>query len=404
MKPLGVVSMLGKARLSGQKGRAFSVLVVTVGMMIGSFAAPLMTPASAAISKLQTDVNALQAAGNTGVLAEIRDHGTVTDARAGVAERGTTQPVPFDAHFRTGSITKTFVSAVVLQLVAEGRLSLDDTVEHLLPNVIKGNGNDGTTMTLRQLMNHTSGLFDYANDSAFFATLSTPSAFLANRDKHYSPQQLIDIALSHAPNFAAGTSYSYSSTNYIVIGEIIQNVTGLSWDTQVTNRIIIPLGLTGTTAPGDVITMPAPYAHGYHIYTSTPASRVYTDTTDDNMTWGGSAGALITTTRDENIFYSALLAGQVLAPAQLAQMKTLVSTGAGSGYGLGIAWSALSCSAAGFWYHTGGTVGYTTVAAVLPNGTRSVVLSLSTTTFTETTYNNNSNAGTNTLIQHVFCG
>ena len=95
-----------------------------------------------------------------------------------VAQRGTTQAVPFDAHFRTGSVTKTFVSAVVLQLVAEGWLSLDDTVEQLLPNVIQGNGNDGTTMTLRQLMNHTSGLFNYFNDSAFFATIGTKAGFL----------------------------------------------------------------------------------------------------------------------------------------------------------------------------------------------------------------------------------
>ena len=123
-----------------------------------------------------------------------------------------------------------------------------------------------------------------------------------------------------------------------------------------------------------------------------------------NMTWGGSAGSLITTTTDLNIFLSALLAGQVLAAPELAEMKTLVSTGPRSGYGLGILWVQLSCSAAGLWYHTGGTVGYSTVAGVTPDGTRSVVLSLSTNTFSEATYSNNTVAAINTLLQHVFCG
>ena len=134
---------------------------------------------------------------------------------------------------------------------------------------------------------------------------------------------MIAIALSHPPNFAPGTNLSYSNTNYIVIGEIIKEVTGLTWDTQVTDRIITPLGLTGTTPPGDIVTIPAPYARAYHIYTSNPASRVYTDTTDMNMTPGGSAGSLITTTTDLNVFLSALLAGQVLAAPELAEMKTL---------------------------------------------------------------------------------
>jgi D-alanyl-D-alanine carboxypeptidase len=395
--------MPGK-RLRGQSGRALSVLVVAVGLVGGSCAAPFAASASASVTQLQADVNALKTAGNVGVLAEVRDHGVVTAARAGVAQRNTTQPVPFDAHFRAGSLTKTFVAAVALQLVAEGSLSLDDTVEHLLPGVIQGNGNDGTKMTLRQLMNHTSGLFNYTNDSAFFSTLSTPSAFAANRNRHYTPQQLIDIAMSHPPMFAPGTSWAYSNTDYIVVGEIILRLTGLTWDTQVMNRIVTPLGLTGTSAPGDVVTMPAPFAYGYHIFTSSPLSRVYTDTTSDNMTWGGAAGAMITTTRDENIFYSALLAGQVLAPPELAQMKTLVSTGPGSGYGLGIAWSQLSCSLAGIWDHTGGVVGYTTVVATTPDGTRSLVLSLSTTTFTDATYNNSTSVAYNNLIQHVFCG
>lgn len=377
-------------------------------LFIFLFAAVLLfasnRPVYADAGTLQQDVNALNNGGVVGVLARVTDHGEVTTATSGVAQLNTSQPVPQNARFRMGSVTKTFVSTVVLQMVGEGKLSLDDTVEHWLPGVITGNGNDGAHITVRQLLNNTSGLFDYVNDDSFFSTLDTPSAFYANRYHHYSPQDLIAIAVAHPPYFAPGTSWAYSNTNFVVAGEIIKAVGGNTWETEVTNRIIIPLGLTGTTAPGDDPTIQGNHAQGYHIFTQNPSDRTYSDTTDHNMTWAGAGGALITTPSDTNMFFTALLSGQLLEPQELAELKTVVPIASGVGYGLGIVRQELSCSATPIWWHNGGTVGYATWVGTTDDGSRSLTLSLSTTTFSDDPYTSLTNNHTDTLIRHVFCG
>ncbi|MGH7203337.1 MAG: serine hydrolase domain-containing protein [Candidatus Levyibacteriota bacterium] len=361
-----------------------------------------ITPVSAATSVLQSDVNNIQAAGPSSVVAQINQNGSVQNAVAGTAQLGTNNPVSTNTHYRTGSVTKTFVSTVILQLVGEGKLSLDDTVDHWLPGVITGNGNDGKQITVRQILNHTAGLYDYIEDPGFLATISTPDEFYANNMHRYTPQDLLNIALSHKPNFAPGTSWSYSNTDYIVAGQIIKAVTGNTWDVEVANRIVKPLGLKDTTIPGNVATLPSPFAHAYNIYNGNP--RTYTDTTVDNMSWADAAGAIITTTTDENKFFSALLSGKVLAPAQLAQMETTVPISSKTGYGLGIAHSTL-CNT-DIWWHNGGTIGYSTMVASTPNGSTTVAYDLSTTDLlgADTAFDNNIKGPTNSLMRHAFCG
>src|SRR5882762_4319933 len=133
--------------------KLFTAIITIFTLSLG------IPPAFADNSFLQPDVNGLRDAGNVGVLAEIVDHGDSTKARAGVAKLGEDNPVPFDGHFRTGSDTKTMVSAVVLLLVGEGKLSLDDSVEKWLPGVIQGNGYNGNNITVRELLQHTSGIY-----------------------------------------------------------------------------------------------------------------------------------------------------------------------------------------------------------------------------------------------------
>jgi D-alanyl-D-alanine carboxypeptidase len=130
-------------------------------------------------------------------------------------------------------------------------------------------------------------------------------------------------------------------------------------------------------------------------------SRVYRDTTDDNMTWAGAAGALTTTTTDENIFYSALFSGQVLAPAQLAEMEK-ASPNAPPSVGLGVGHQTLDCGTE-MWGHTGEVMGYTTYVFSTGDGTRSVVLSMATTTFSDVQFSNDKNAKAFDVIEHVFC-
>ena len=127
---------------------------------------------------------------------------------------------------------------MVLQLAAEHRLSLDDTVRRWLPGVVHGNGNDASKITVRELLQHTSGLHNYTDDLQ--AQITSPEAYRQLEFRQFSRQDLLDIALAHRPDFAPGTGWNYSNTNYILLGMIIEKVTRDSWENQVTRRIIAP--------------------------------------------------------------------------------------------------------------------------------------------------------------------
>lgn len=381
-----------------------------LGVALGAALSLVLVPGASAggdSSKLQHDVNVLHAAGPSSVVAQSVVRGVVTNAVAGTTELGTTTAVSADTHFRAGSVTKTFVAATLLQLVGEGKLSLDDTVDRWLPGVVSGNGNDGTQITVRHLLQNTSGLFDYVLDDRFFPTLATAEGFYARQYDQYTPQDLVDLAVSNPPLFAPGTSWSYSNTNYVLAGQVIQAVTGNPWYVEVDNRIIKPLKLQDTSYPGATSTLPEPFAHAYNIWSSSPSNRIYSDTTEHNMTWAGAAGGLITTTTDENKFFSALLSGKILAPAQLAQMKTTVEIDSNTSYGLGIVYSKMNCSGIdGLWWHNGQTFGSNTWVGTTADGSVSLAYGYSTTSITgsDTAFLSKTEGAQNSLVRHVFCG
>lgn len=270
--------------------------------------------------------------------------------------------------------TKTFTATVVLQLAGEGRLSLDDTVAHWLPAVVAGNGNDGSRITIRELLQHASGIYDYTKD---LPALASAAGFQANRFRTYTPQQLVALAMQHPPLFAPGTSVSYSNTGYILLGMIINRVTGRSWASEVNARIIRPLGLRHTNTPGTFPFIAGPHAEGYHSFGGvTPI-----DVTVFNPSGADAAGSIISTTADLSRFYRALAGGRLLAPAQLSEMETtvavpqLAAVWPGGRYGLGLAWFPLSCGG-GFFGHQGDVVGYHTWDAVTPGTGRTVVVSI----------------------------
>lgn len=343
------------------------------------------TPASAATSTgydretLQRDLTAIHEAGVTGVLAEVDTGKRRLVARAGVGNLKNGEPVPYRAYFRMGSNTKTFVAVVALQLVAEGKLSLDDTVERWLPGVVTGNGNDGSKITVRQLLQHTSGLHDYARELPMF----TKQDFLAHRFDEYRPEQLVAGAMQHPPNFQPGASWDYSNTGYQLAGMIIKRAAGNTWLHEVEQRIIRPLGLRDTFSRGSRPDLPRPHAHAYSKF---PGDQEFTDTSLLNMTWGGAAGELVSTTKDLQAFWQGLLGGRLLEPAQLAQMKTTVlavtwqETEPGIRYGLGISSTPLSCGGA-FWGHGGDLPGYATRNGFTENGRRGIVISRSSQAF-----------------------
>lgn len=402
-----VASSPTQADIDHNEVRKLKKLGVALASALSLVLVPINASAGGNSSTLQQDVNVLHGAGPSSVVAQSVVHGVVTNAVAGTAELGTSTPVSKDTHFRAGSVTKTFVAATLLQLVGEGRLSLDDTVDRWLPGVVSGNGNDGTKITVRQLLQHTSGLFNYTFDDRFVATIETAEGFYAHQYDQYTPRDLIDLALSHPPSFDPGTSWEYSNTNYVLAGQVIQKVTGNPWYVEVDNRIIKPLGLRDTSYPGGTDTLPKPFAHAYNIWTSSPSNRVYSDTTEHDMSWAGAAGALISTTADENKFFSALLSGKVLPPAQLAQMKTTVELDSNNSYGLGIVYSKLNCGGVdGVWWHNGSSVGGFTWVGTTPDGSVSLAYDYPTSSITgsDTAFVSATSGAEEPLVRHVFCG
>ncbi|WP_416967071.1 serine hydrolase domain-containing protein [Streptomyces sp. 4F14] len=359
-----------------------TVAVLLAAALCGGVAAVTPAQATQPEGKLRGEVErVLKEAGFVGISVEVRDGDRRVRARAGTAELGTDKPVPYGANFRADSATKPFVATVVLQLAAEGRLSLDDTVERWLPGVVEGNGNDGGKVTLRHLLQHTSGLHNYTNDMDYDA-----AGFEEHRYEHLTPEQLVAGAMRSAPDFPPGEpgdpepEWNYSNTNYVLAGMVIERVTGRSWREEVRDRIVRPLGLTRTYAPGDDPTLPAPHAHNYHRF---PGSTGWTDTTVRNMSWADAAGELVTSQRDLDRFFTALLKGRLLPPAQLAEMRRVVPAGAdfqiafpGLHYGLGLMRQPLECG--GYrWGHGGSAEGDFVRNGFTEDGRRSVVITAS---------------------------
>jgi len=323
----------------------------------------------------------LEDAGYTGITVEVREDGhRRMHARAGEAKRNTGRPMPYGGSYRAASTTKTFVATVVLQLVAEGELSLSDPVEKWLPGVVSGNGNDGSRITIRNLLQHTSGIYRYDPTQE---TGDTADAFEQNRYRHLDPEDIVAGAMKHQPDFPPAAEgdpnprWNYSNPGYLLAGMIIKKVTGRSWDEEVHDRIVRPLGLTGTYASGDDPYLRGPHAHTYRLF---PGSAEWTDTTVRNVNWAGSAGSLVSTDRDLGRFYSALLGGRLLLPEQLAEMRRTVRVNADyemafprMRYGLGLARQPLSCG--GYrWGHGGDLAGGTVRTATDAGGRRSVVV------------------------------
>ncbi|GAB3948170.1 serine hydrolase domain-containing protein [Kribbella albertanoniae] len=290
---------------------------------IALIAAPLR--AEAAPDELQHGLDEVVRTAGVGAQVEVHDRGQVWRGRSGVAEVGTKRKVPLDGYFRIGSVTKTFLATVALQLVAEKRLRLDDPVSKWFPGI------EG--VTVRQLMNHTSGLYDVLH------TLPRPPEpeFYANRYRTWTADELIQRALVNPPTDKPGVAYKYSNTNYLLLGEIVEQVTGKSYDRQIERRIIRPLDLEHTSLPGTSPRIPEPHAHGY---VPNP-DKTLLDYTTMNPSVFGAAGEMISTTHDLDRFMTALLGGRLLPPYLLKQMKTPGTEG--GHYGLGLAWIDTPC-------------------------------------------------------------
>jgi D-alanyl-D-alanine carboxypeptidase len=295
------------------------------------------------------------AEGAPGVLVAVRENGRVRTTTRGVADRERSLPMRADARFRIGSVTKTFVAALVLRLVEDGRLRLDDSVERWLPGLVPG----GRSVTVRQLLSHRSGLADYVDDPR----LQRRSA------RQWQPRQLVSIAASRPGGSAPGTRYAYSNTNYVVLGLLAERVGGAPLGRLLRDRLLVPLGLDHTSfAPGP---LGADHVKGYRppshqgIVTGRPVREA------DAAWWAWAAGGIVSSAGDLQRFFAALLRGRALEPRSLSQMERLRPAGR-LRYGLGIATFPTPCGPA--WGHTGNVQGTVTVAWNRRDASRQVVV------------------------------
>ncbi|MGW0522228.1 serine hydrolase domain-containing protein [Crossiella sp. NPDC003009] len=310
---------------------------------------------------VQRQLTAAVASGAAGVQIRVTRDGRQFTARAGVAKLGSQRPVPLNGRFRVGSITKTFATTVTLQLVGEGRIGLDDPVSRHLPGLLP----DGDRITVRNLLQHTSGLYNYTDDIP-----RDPKVFLARRFDHHTALATVRTAAAKPLLFPVGTKSSYSNTNFLVVQLLIEKVTGRPWGAEAHRRILAPLRLADTEVPGDNPFILGPHARGYLVAEGKPV-----DVSALNPSMAGAAGEIISTTADLDRFHLALLEGRLLAPAQQAELTR--TTAVSPDYGLGYTKMASSCGIT-LWGHTGGIPGYLSVMLSSANGSHRLESSLTT--------------------------
>lgn len=320
--------------------------------------------------------------GFPGVLASVRDaDGRVTNYTAGVQDLATGDPIHADGRVRIASNTKTFTAVVVLQLVGEGKVSLDEPVETYLPGLVRGPGGDGRAITVRQLLQQTSGLPDY--DTVVADVSQGDTALLDIRHTYFDPSQLLQAALAAPAEFAPGAQWQYSNTNYLLAGMLVQRVTGRPIGEQITERVVDRLGLRNTYWPGTG----EQEIRGEHPrgYLAAGDDAPWTDVTETDPSLGWAAGQLVSTPSDLARFQAAVLGADgaegadLLAPAQRAELLTTVPAAEfepepGWSYGLGFAHRTLSCGVEA-WGHGGDIQGYETRNLVTSDG-RSVVVAV----------------------------
>lgn len=265
----------------------------------------------------------------------------------GERSTSTKQPMSRNLYMRIGSQTKTFTATAALQLVDQGKVGLDDPISRYVTGVPSGDG-----ITIRELAGMRSGLFSYTADEDFVHALQS------DPQRSFTPQQLLTYALRHPLVFAPGTGFQYSNTNTVLLGLVVEKVSGQTLPAYLQEHVFAPLHLSHTSFPTDS-TFPTPHADGY---TEQTLDGKRADATDWNPSWGWAAGAMISTLDDLHTWAPALATGKLLTPATQAQrLKVVTMAGAPSnGYGLGI------FDIDGWIGHNGSLPGYQTLAVYLP--------------------------------------
>ncbi|MEO6967990.1 MAG: serine hydrolase domain-containing protein [Rhodanobacteraceae bacterium] len=355
--------------------RTKASLLVGVALLIAACPRPGFTAGSSALKPI--DQAALQTLVDTiakellipGALVLLRTPQGDFTAAFGTTQLNTKNPPRADTHFRIASNTKTMTAAVIMQLAQEGKLGLDDPVSKYVPGVPNGDN-----ITIAQLLEMRSGLYNYTNDPIISATMDRDPT------KVWTPAELLAIAFAHPPNFPTGTEYEYNNTNYALLGLVAEKVDGRPLAQAMQDQLFGPLGMQHTVLPASTVnTLPEPYSHGY-LYGSfsvalvgeppyspevQAAARAGTllpkDYTGVNHSVAAAAGGVISTAQDLATWIKALVGGRVLDPAyQRRWLDSLKpedpSKPDGQKYGYGIA--KLTWGPNTIYFHGGETPGY----------------------------------------------
>jgi D-alanyl-D-alanine carboxypeptidase len=359
-----VVAMLhGRARLL----ICFAVVTAAATAACGG----TETPASAGIP---AEVQALASGPIPGALLYVRQGDRSYTVAAGYADKARKVPMRADGTYKIGSTTKTFTAVLIMRLVAQGKLRLDAAISRYLPGLLQ----DGNRITVRELLSHTSGLYDYENSAGMQRVVAH------DLTKAWTPTELIRVGDEHPLLFAPGTQFSYSTTGYIVLGLLAERAGGESYGKQLSDYIIRPLRLSHTTLPAGTGTLPD--VHGYFALSNwdEALSSAPADITTLSPAAGWSGGGIRSTVQDVANFYRALFSAKLLPRAEIAATEDTKATHGAYGLGLmptggnayvwGSGTQAINTTCGRAWGHGGNFPGYYEMPISSPDGSRQAVL------------------------------
>ncbi|MBK6013353.1 serine hydrolase [Streptomyces sp. MBT53] len=329
-----------------------------------------VSPAAADDRSLQRGLDELVAApdGPPGVIVVLRDGDRQRVLRAGTADLTTGRPLEPRDHTRTASTSKAFSGAVALSLVRQHRLSLDDTIGRRLPQLPK----DWRAVTLRQLLQHTSGLPDFSQSPEFRSLIQ------ADPHHHFDSRHLLDFVAGEPLRFTPGSQYQYSNSDNIAVALMAEAATGARYEDLLRHDVYRPLGLRDTSLPQG-FRMPEPYMHGYAVGGPSGPEDV-SETIGMSGVW--ASGGITSSPRDLATFIGGYASGALTSRAALREQRHWVpgaSEPAGPGRnsaGLAIFRYETRCGVV--LGHTGNTLGYTQLMAATPDGRRALTFSLTT--------------------------
>lgn len=369
---LALTGLLATAACSGSSKTADpaagAVVTAEPAALSPSASAPASASSSGSVVALTPDVQAKLDTAIKQVMSQVDIPGVIVGLTSpdgsyqrafGVADKSAGTPMSPDLYMRVGSVTKTMTATAVLELVDQGKVGLDDPISKYVQGVPGGD-----QISIRDLGDMRSGLYSYSFDPDFQKALFT------DPKQPFTPDQLLSYAFKHPANFAPGTQYEYSNTNAVLLGVLVEKVTGKSLTDVLGQQVFTPAGMTKTNLPTDAA-FPTPHAHGY---TNQTLNGDVQDSTDWNPSWGWAAGAAISTLSDLQTWAKVLATGDpVIKPA--TQAERLKFRGVGTpdlGYGFGV------FTTHGWVGHNGSLPGYQSVVTYLPDAKATMVVLLNT--------------------------